>query len=411
MPDEPGPPAEPPAHPAAAPGDGTTLPRRRSRAWLWRPLAIFAVSRAVTLVAALVAATVAARFGDDLMTDKPFPDPPTGHLTLRALGGWDGGWYARIADMGYPASAGVGKPNPEFAFFPLFPLSIRGLSALTGLSSTATGVALSMLFGFGAAVLLWRLADRLGGDEMADRAVALFSFFPGSMVLSMAYAESMMLTFGLACVLGLLARRWALAGLAAGLATATRPNAIALFFCCAWAAGVAIRERRDWRALLAPALSLTGIAGYFAFLRSRTGETFFWLRVQRERWGESFDFGLGTWRKVQNTLADPLDLHQPREINALIATLGLICILAAAYCLWRWRPPAMLTVYTVVILLLTVMARSFGVRPRFILTAFPLVLAVAWRLRAAGFQSVVALSAGLLGVYTVLSLATTFSIP
>ena len=389
-----------------------TLRRPPPWAWIWRPLAIFAASRVVTVVAAVVAATVAQRLGDDLSTDKPWPPPsPTRYLTLRALGSWDSGWYARIAEQGYPQEAGEPEPWADFAFFPLFPAGVRVVSRVLGVTTTVGGITLSLLFGAVTVSLLWLLARNLGGSAMADRAVALFSFFPGSIVLSMAYAESTMLAFSLVCLLALFARRWGVAGLAAGLATATRPNAVALCFCCAWAAVVAVRKRREWRALVAPALSVTGILGYFAFLQRRTGDAFFWFDVQSRTWSEKVDFGVGTWHRLQNAVADPFDLHQPRDINSLVATLGLFFVVFALYALWRWRPPAVLTIYAVVVLLLAVMSQTLGLRPRFILTAFPLLLALASWLRGVTFHVVLSVSAGLLGAFMILSVATTYATP
>ncbi|HEX2272334.1 MAG TPA: mannosyltransferase family protein [Acidimicrobiales bacterium] len=389
-----------------------TLPRARPWAWIWRPLGIFAASRVVTVVAAVVAATIAEELGDDLSTDKPWPPPsPTRYLTLRALGSWDGGWYARIAEQGYPQDTGDPEPWADFAFFPLFPAAVRVVSRVLGVTTTVAGITLSILLGAVAVSLLWLLARDLGGTAMADRAVALFSFFPGSIVLSMAYAESMMLTFALACLLALFARRWELAGLAAGLATATRPNAIALCFCCAWAAALAVRRRREWRALAAPALSVTGIMAYFLFLQRRTGELFFWFDVQSRTWNEKVDFGVGTWHRLQNALADPLDVHQPRDINSLVATLGLLFVVFALYALWRWRPPAVLTIYAVVVILLAVMSQTLGLRPRFVLTAFPLLLALASWLRGVAFHVFLGWSAGLLGVFMIISVATLYATP
>lgn len=372
---------------------------------------VFAASRAVVLVAALVTATIASRFGDDLVTGRPYPAPSPTHLTLQALGSWDGGWYVVIAENGYPQSAGSDKPWAEFAFFPLFPLSIRAASWVTGLSATTAGVAVAMLFGAVAAVLLWVLARRLANAETADRAVALFSFFPGSIVLSMAYAEAMMLTFSLACLLALLTRRWAVAGLAAGLATATRPNAVALCACCAWAAGAAIARRREWRAVLAPLLSVTGMFAYFAFLGARTGDVLLWFEVQGQTWSERFDFGVGSWNRLRITVADPLDLHRPRDVNALLATVGLLLAVVGMYLLWRWRPPPVVTIYAVVVVLLALMSQTLGLRPRFVFTAFPLLMALAWRLRGPAFHAVLAGSAALVGPFLVLSVVTTYATP
>ncbi len=403
--------ASQPVTPAEASPKGRRFGPRRG-VWVWRPLAAFAASRVVTFVAALVAATLASGVADDLSTGRPWPRlPPTNWLTLRALGSWDGGWYIRLARYGYPDPAtALGKPQPDFAFFPLFPMLIRAVSDVTGLSLTLSAVLISTLFGAAATVGIWVLARKLGGTDMADRAVVLFCFFPAAIVLSMAYSESMMITFAVVCLIALLDRRWWLAGVAAALATATRPNAAALCLCCAWAAAAAIHRRRDWWSLVAPALSATGIAAYFVFLWVRTGNFFFWFKVEREKWGQEIDLGAGTWRRLANAFSHPLDLHRARDMNSLLAAVAVIFMVVAMYFLWRWRPPAILTIYALTVIFLAVSSQALGV-PRFAFTAFPLLLAVAAKVRGMAFQVVVTLSAGLLGIFMILSVATRLAIP
>ena len=80
----------------------------------------------------------------------------------------------------------------------------------------------------------------------------------------------------------LIDERWLLAGVAAGLATATRPNGIALFAACAVAAAIAIHRRRDWLSLIAPLLAPVGFISFQLFLPGHTGESWPWFRVQRE---------------------------------------------------------------------------------------------------------------------------------
>src|SRR5207244_3212191 len=114
------------------------------------------------------------------------------------------------------------------------------------------------LAGLVAVLLLWKLIASLVDRQAADRGVALFCFFPGAIAFSLPYSEPLMLALGIGCLTALLRRQWVLAGILAGLATATRPNALALILPCTWAAGEAIRSRRQWRALIAPAFAPLG---------------------------------------------------------------------------------------------------------------------------------------------------------
>ena len=63
-------------------------------------------------------------------------------------------------------------------------------------------------------------------------------------------------------------------------------------------------------------------------------------------------------------------------------------------------------VYTVAIVAFAVGSKTLGLRPRFVLTAFPLVMAIAVKARGWVFQAVLAGSAVLLATVVVLSSAT-----
>jgi hypothetical protein len=232
-------------------------------------------------------------------------------------------------------------------------------------------------------VLIARLADR----GAADRAALLVAVFPGSFVLSMAYAEALMLALVTACLLALEERRWLLAGVAAALATATRPNALALVPACLWAAGVAIRHRREWRALLAPALAPLGMLAFHGFLWARTGRLDAWNLIQRNGWDERVDLGA---RNVERLAA--LARWNDPDPGTVLLGFGLAVALVGAWALWRWRPPGALVVYAAAVLGLALIARTLGPRPRFVFTALPLVWALAVWLRGERFRLAVVLS-------------------
>jgi Mannosyltransferase (PIG-V) len=318
---------------------------------------------------------------------------------------WDNAWYLDAATNGYaqvvPEVAGRAKYS-NVPFFPLWPATMRGLSQVTGLSALRAGLLLGFLLGLTATLLLWALARRLRSEEAANRTVALFCFFPGSLVMSMVYAEPLMLTLVLICMFALLSQRWLGSGMVAALATACRPNAVALVPCCLWVAVRAVRERREWRAMISPLLAPVGMVGYFAFLWDRTGEPLAWFRVQNEAWHESFDFGLTTVQRLGRVLLDPFG-----NVNDLVAALGLVFLVAAGVVLVRSkRLPAVLNIYTVGILFLALGSSVLGARPRFVWTAFPLFIPLGERLKGTSLALVVGTFAALLVCLTVMSVAT-----
>jgi Gpi18-like mannosyltransferase len=322
-------------------------------------------------------------------------------LQLRS---WDGAWYLDVARHGYPHSVPTldgHAAQSTIAFFPLFPLLVRAVAALPGVSYLAAGVAVATVCGLVACLLIWHIAALVADREAADRAVALFAFFPGSFVLSLPYSESLMLVLAAACLLFLLQRRWLGAGVAAALATATRPNAVVLVACCTVPAIAALHHRtKDWRrALIAVALAPVGILTFFAFLAARTGTKAAWFRVQHDGWGERMSL-TGTWQKVHFVLH-----HGARDANLFLTVMGTLFVVVALVAMVRNRQPVVLVAYTIGILGLALLSRTLGARPRFVLTAFPLFIALAARLRPRAYGMWLAASAGLLGSLTILSLA------
>ena len=375
--------------------------------WLARPLAIYAASRAVSLAAFLLAVTVASVSGLDFVTGRPWPAPPPDQSPLlTALTGWDGSWYVQIAQHGYGEESGV------MAFFPGYPLSIRLVAAVTGVSYGTAAVVAALAWGALASVLLWMLSSALGDRAFADRSTALFAFFPGSFVFTMAYSEPMMLAAAIGCLLALHQRRWVTAGLCGAVATATRPNAVVLVACAAWAAGVAVRQSGDWKAFVAPILSVAGIAGYFAFLWHRTGSLWTWFDVERNLWKETFSPGSPLARA-----GDAFDVLLGRgrgpDLNPVLPTVGLaiVAVAVAVALLVRWRPPVPLLIYAAGVLVLAAGSGNLGLRPRFVATAFPVLQGFAWRMNTTAFSIGLGVSAALLGALTFVSVLTMLATP
>jgi hypothetical protein len=334
------------------------------RALAWSALA-YLLSRAAVLAGAGAAAAAKT------------PRPPSGAgPILKVLTSWDGNWYFEVVRHGYPRHV---PPHVTYfdlearaAFFPLYPRMVWALDKLLPGGDSIAGLLLNFVLGAVFVFLVGVMTRRLFGNKVAARAMVLTSLFPGSFVLSFAYSEAVMLVLVAACLLLLMDQRWVLAGVAAGLATASRPNAIAIVAACAVAAGVAIVQRREWRALFAPLLAPLGWISFQLFLGHQTGERGVWFRVQREAWGEGNSFGLTAIKDIGNAFVHPLD--SPRN------ALTLLCVGAMLFGLWAiWKKPLPLpvTVYTLAILALMLLPKTVTARPRFLFTAFPLLIAIA----------------------------------
>jgi hypothetical protein len=261
-----------------------------------------------------------------------------------------------------------------------------------------------------------RIALRLTSDPArALRAVALFSFFPGSMVLSMPYSEGVMVALAALCLLALLDERWWTAGLCAALATASRASALALVPACLFQAIRAIRRDRvadrltttgptgradlgaahrlrHLRPPVAPLLAPLGTVAYFAFLWVRTGDPLTYVRAEKA-WNSGLSLGRQALTMIGQFVRAPFSAPMPAT-----ATLSLAFAGVTGAILLRRRWPAVLSIYAFSVLAISVLTRTDGLRPRDILTAFPLFLAAADVIEQRWMRYVVPASAALLAL-------------
>lgn len=356
----------------------------------WRgitiPLGLFLASRVLAVAAAWVA---------------NFINPAKSFGTV--LNGWDGNWYLGIASGGYPSVVPRGSGpavQSSVAFFPGFPLAIRAVVELTGVEARVAGMFVNGASAAGATVLLWLLAKHVSDPPTASRVVALFCFFPGSFVLSMVYSEGLFLLAATASLYLLVRHAWLTAGLACAVASATRPSGLVVVACCAAASWRAVRSERDWRAVGAPLLGVTGFLAYASYLRVRTGSAMSWAYAQTHGWDQGFDFGRNTLSRLGDVAAHPL-----ADFNLLVSTIALLFMIGAA-ALWymsSWRPPAVLYVYTAGILAPALMSTVWTSTARFTMTAFPLFIAVGRRVRGDAFYALLAMFAGGMTILMVVS--------
>jgi hypothetical protein len=348
------------------PAERRTLSDRLPRPWLF-PLAVFAV---VWLLIVVTWSAADAIFGES-------------HSWFWHILIMDTGFYRGIAQYGY-----TGDPN-RGAFFPLFPLLIHLASYLTGGNYLVAGLSTMIACGAASAVAVWALAERVCGRRVADRAVVLYCFFPGAMTFSILYSEPLAVALAAAALLALVNRRWLLAGIIGALATAERPTLVVLVAVAGVAAIQAIWARREWRALLAPALTPLGILIFFDFLGHRYHNYAYWFLIEKKVWGQHFDWGVGVFRLVfwlGRRHPAHTDYVVMLTITAVVALAGIALMVAA-------RLPLPLMLFGVLTILEALTSTDTHLRPRSLLVAFPIFIAAAAKLPRAVYWPVLILSA------------------
>ncbi|HTW12897.1 MAG TPA: hypothetical protein VME01_09150, partial [Solirubrobacteraceae bacterium] len=183
-------------------------------------------------------------------------------------------------------------------------------------------------------------------------------------------------------------RRWAWAGLLAGLATAVAPVAVAMVPACAVAAFLEIR-RRGWtdrearRSLWAPILSPLGLICFGIFLWFWCGTPLASYKAQNVEWSESSTplaiprvFG----SLIHQIFIRGVGRHGPGgiDLNGILALLGTIFLFYGLWRLWKVRGTLPLTawVWTVGAAFLALTSAKTPPNPRMLICAFPVVLIV-----------------------------------
>lgn len=193
---------------------------------------------------------------------------------------WDSKWYERIARHGYPVPLPLDPQTGRFtysawAFYPLFPLLVRGLDAI-GVPFIAGALVLNVVLSTLAAVLIWAtLHQGTHADPQPQRArlalvaACLWSFYPATPVMLKPYTEALAIVLIAASLWALLRRRYLLVALLSVPLGFTRGVAPALGL--AALVHLVVRWREDRRAGLDPLrgarvaavvmLVMTGLSG------------------------------------------------------------------------------------------------------------------------------------------------------
>ncbi|MGV9825010.1 hypothetical protein [Gordonia sp. NPDC003429] len=332
----------------------------------------------------------------------------------RALTVWDGKWMLAIAEHGYADipfdltdARGLHTADTAYAFFPGYPYLVGALARLPLVSPFGAALTLSLLFGCLAAAGTARLGARsvrlmahrspLVRDlDVAPRRVglflvAIFAATPMSVVLNMAYTEAMFCALAVWALVGVLERRWLLAGVAALVAGAVRPTAIVVITVVVAAAIVALvtdpatrslrgEGARIWAAIV---LSPLGYLGYLAVVWAHTGSPTGWFRIQTEGWDTRFDGGAVTFNFVNDSLVNSGEVAPVATAWIIIATVVLVMV-----AVWSRLPWPVLLYGTLVVASILLSSGLMISRARLLLPAFVLLLPLAivlarWRTSAA----------------------------
>ncbi|MFF1683227.1 glycosyltransferase family 39 protein [Streptomyces sp. NPDC058256] len=307
---------------------------------------------------------------------------------------WDADWYLGIAGHGYARELGTAFDANNLAFFPLYPVLVKAVAALTPGSPAGAGLGIAVVASLVAAWGVFAVGDRLHGQRVGVLLTVLWAALPVGLVQWMGYTESLFTAFAAWSLYAVLSGRWLWAGALAALAGLTRPTGVAVAAAVTVTALLSLRRRFDARVLAAAVLAPLGWLAYVGWVGLRLGRWDGYFAVQR-LWHNEFDGGLATLQRMREYLM----YDSTPELFLLMVTATLIAsVLLFALAVWD-RQPLPLLLFTG--LLLVIVLGSGGVyfpRARFLLPAFPLLLPAALHLARASLRfRTLALTAAVLG--------------
>jgi hypothetical protein len=300
---------------------------------------------------------------------------------------WDSVWFLHIARHGYDL-------KETAAFFPLYPLVVRGVSEVVR-SDVAAAVLVSLAAGTSAVVVLHRLARPLLGPGGAGTTALLVTLYPIAFVFTAAYSDGLFLALAAGSFLAAVQRRPWLAGTLGGLACGTRLIGLALLpalLVLLWP-----RSRRDGLRLAPLLLLPAAVAAYGLYLDHRLGDKWAFLHAQGVYWHRHVHPAgplSGLWLAVKDGYQGASELlqHLPRAPHGTFASrdewaswnvVHLLLLAAAAWLTWiAWRRlGAAYGLYSLTSLVIVLTSPADLVPlvsfPRFVLGDFPLFLALA----------------------------------
>jgi Mannosyltransferase (PIG-V) len=250
-----------------------------------------------------------------------------------AIGTWrqqDTNWYLVIAEHGY-ATGDV----RETAFFPGYPVAIWMVDPIVPGDTFIASLTIANIALFGALAVLYRLVERELDPPAARRTLWYLMLFPTAFFLVAGYPTSLLLLFTVGSVYAMRTRRWWIAGMLGGLATATRQTAVVLIAVFAFEH---LRQHRTFnRSALAITLIPSGLVAFMGYLWIVRGNPLVFSQVQQAWRREPAPPWWGLARAVAVFHRLPLVNNQNDAIELAAALMMAILLTFAVVGPWRLR--------------------------------------------------------------------------
>ena len=289
---------------------------------------------------------------------------------------WDVRHFLEIAEFGYTDA----RTDPHAtAFFPLWPLMIRGLAA-TGMSLSLAAMLLAAAASVVAVAYLYRLADEELGHGAGRRASLYLLFFPSAVFLVAGYSESLFLAGAIGAFYYARHNRWLASGMCAAVAMGAR--AAGVFLLC----GLLLEfvRQRDFsavtlrRGLAAAAVALLPLVAFAAYLWQVRGDPLYFFTDQRLGWGRELSGPVEALRATWD--ATRVDAGEGSLTNFVVGWRVEIAAVAIGFLAVLWaliKREWGYAGFMGALLVFLVTSTMYLSVPRMLLSMFPIVLFLA----------------------------------
>jgi hypothetical protein len=346
---------------------------------LWTWLAGLAMYTVVTFVAWVPYQDLV----DHTLVTGTSPPPASAAEAYRIWHQWDTVWYVIIADSGYTYD------ERSTAFFPLYPLLIRGVGTVLPIGTFEAALLISVLACLAALILVHRLFAEVAGPVLANRGTFYLLAFPTGFYLAAAYNESLFIALVAASLYCMRRGEWVWAGMWAGYASATRLAGVLLAVAFAYEylrqAGFSIRRIRF--DALGIALVPAGVALYAWYCSRTFGDPLHFLSAQRHWFRDGYQAPWTTVWEVANLIGESPPLLGPDTVRNIInlgsALAVLVLLVLAMVGPWRiGRDQAYLVIFSAMVITLPLVSPIRHFFPlsstwRFVLECLPVFLVLA----------------------------------
>ncbi|MFP4008852.1 MAG: mannosyltransferase family protein [Spirulinaceae cyanobacterium] len=265
------------------------------------------------------------------------PIPPDGRLVeinWSAFNSWDSFFYESIATQGYQYIAGEVIQGQNVAFFPLFSLLCWLLMQL-GIPFNVAGTLINNSAFIGALILLYNWLKQRYTIQTVTWIILVVAFCPFSIFGTFIYTEGVFLFVSIAALKAFDQKQYQQAAFWGAIATATRPNGVALiptFLLISW------RQKRGIQAYLSAVFSGVGIGLYSLYCGWQFGDFFAFVRTQ-QAWDRQAGIDWESWKVLFSQLifgsGEVMKGLSQNPIHFIL--MGFVCAIASLIIYFRSR--------------------------------------------------------------------------